>query len=111
LYLPDLGNPYWREIRQYYQFQKIPINFLSLKMDIRLNGNAALELYIGGVLYNTYYNAIFQLSPTQIPPIKIRYPDNFFVYYGESDDDTFSQTSYYCEPLIPLQSTNCCYQR
>lgn len=109
LYLPDLGTPYWRKIRQYHQFQKIPINFLASTFNIRLNGNAVLEVYINNVLFNTYLNAIFYLSETQIPPIKITYPQNIFLYYAQSDDDSFSQTPYYCEPLIQPVITNCCY--
>ncbi len=109
LYLPDAGVQFSRAIRQYYQFEKIPINFLVSTYDIRLNGNAVLEVYINGVLFRSYINAIFYLSPTQIPPIKIRYPDNIFFYYAQSDDDEFKASPYYCERLIPpTPSRNCC---
>ncbi len=109
LYLPDAGVQFSRAIRQYYQFEKIPINFLVSTYDIRLNGNAVLEVYINGVLFRSYINAIFYLSPTQIPPIKIRYPDNIFFYYAQSDDDEFKASPYYCERLLPpTPSRNCC---
>jgi hypothetical protein len=109
LYLPDAGVQFSRAIRQYYQFEKIPINFLVSTYDIRLNGNAVLEVYINGVLFRSYINAIFYLSPTQIPPIKIRYPDNIFLYYAQSDDDEFKASPYYCERLLPPgPTTNCC---
>lgn len=109
LYLPDIGIPLARRIRQYFQFQKIPIDFVITNLHSRLVGNVVLEIYIDNVLFTTLKNAFYYITPPLIAPEPIEYMRDLRLVYTGTDEDIFKASPYFCEPLIPQRITNGCY--
>ncbi len=107
IYLPDIGVPYTRLIRQYYQLQKIPIGFLFNTFNFRLIGNVSIEVYIKGELIRKHSNPFYQIGICGPVPADLRIEYNLYLLFGESDEIEFSQTPYYLEPLI-VSNNNCC---
>lgn len=92
---------YWRKVRQWYQFKKIPINFLTFIAEIRLNGNAEVKVFLNGELFTTFVNDFYSF-PT-LPTTKAQQIRTFVNYYTQGDDDKFKLSRYYTECLKPIK--------
>ena len=57
------------------------------------------------VKYYKFYKVLEIDNLKDIPEEDEKYYNFFSLFF----DDTFKQSPYYCEPLIPIVSTNCCY--
>lgn len=108
LFLPDLGVPASRFVRQYFQMQQIPINFIVSRLSYQLVGNAVLEIYFDNVLASTIKNPFYQITPPLVTSEPFRILRIARLYYAKEDDELFKLSPYYCEPLVPQPITNGC---
>ncbi len=106
LYLPNIGVQYTRLLRQYYQLQQVPIGFVGTSIDIRLIGNAQLEVYVENNIIATYTNPFYQLNICHPIPGDLRQDYSLYLLFGESDAIEWSNSPYYNEPLV-VPNTHC----
>ncbi len=99
LYLPSIQVEYFKLLREYYQLQKIPVGFIINRFEIRLVGNAKLEIYTDNILAKTFINPFYQISLNYSISDDLRQDYNFYIYFGESDDLEYSQDPNYLESV------------
>ena len=99
IYLPSIQVDYFKLVREYYELQKIPLGFIINRFEIRLVGNAKLEIYIDNNLSKTFSNPFYQLSLSNLSS-DLRQDYNFYIYYGYSDDTDFSQDTSYSDKIL-----------
>lgn len=108
------NNIVWRQVRQRYQFQKIPINFRVSTVFFRLTGNITLVTRFNGVNFPSqpFTNEFYRIAPNTTPTAtNLRYYGEFFIAYGAADDAAFSASPYYNEPLTCYPPVLPCYSK
>lgn len=109
LFIPDIGIPFTRFARQYFQLYQIPIKFLFCRINRHMVGNAVLEIYINGALAFTTKNTFYYTTPPLVSDESFYISRHLYIYYAETDDNEFKSSPYYCEPIIPQGILNGCH--